>query len=169
MIARMLKRRLREQSDTGDLPPSQRAVIVRLADHGPTTTSALARAEGMRSQSMGAIISALELAGLVSGSPDPADGRQTLLQVTDHCRNWLSEGRAARQDWLERTIEARLSPTERDRLADAIPLLLRLVANRDERTVTGGALRHCSQAQVSSRSVARSPHSPRATGSSPLR
>jgi DNA-binding MarR family transcriptional regulator len=132
MVARKLKRRLREQADTGDLTPSQRAVIVRLADHGPATTSALARAEGMRSQSMGAIISALEQAGLVSGSPDPADGRQTLLEVTDHCRSWLTQGRAARQDWLERTIEARLSPAEREQLADAIPLLQRLVADRDD-------------------------------------
>jgi DNA-binding MarR family transcriptional regulator len=132
MIARKLKRRLREQADTGDLTPSQRAVIVRLADHGPATRSALARAEGMRSQSMGTIISALEVAGLVSGSPDPDDGRQTLLQVTDHCRNWLNQGRAARQDWLERTIEARLSLAEREQLADAIPLLQRLVADRDD-------------------------------------
>jgi DNA-binding MarR family transcriptional regulator len=126
-FARKLKRRLREQADVGDLPPSQTAVIVRLEEDGPTTTSGLARAEGMRPQSMGAVVAALEAAGLVVGAPDPADGRQTLLSLTDNCRQWLLQGRAARQDRLSRTIGARLSPDEQDQLAAAMPLLQRLV------------------------------------------
>ncbi len=129
VFARMLRRRLRDQADTGDLTPSQTAVLLRLEEHGPVTTSALARAEGMRSQSMGSVIAALEAAGLVAGAPDPTDGRQTLLSLTEYCRQWLSQSRATRQDWLSRTIEGRLSPAERERLAKAIPLLLRLVAD----------------------------------------
>lgn len=121
-----LKRRLREQADIGDLTPSQTAVLLRLESDGPATTSGLARAEGMRPQSMGAVIAVLEAAGLVAGAPDPADGRQTLLSLTDHCRRWIAEGRAARQDWLSRIIEARLSPEEQDQLAAAMPLLQRL-------------------------------------------
>ena len=81
----------------------------------------------MRPQSMATIIAALEAAGLVAGSPDPTDGRQTLLSLTDHCRQWLGRGRAARQDWLSRTIETRLSPEEQDRLIAAVPLLRRLL------------------------------------------
>ncbi|HEY3812107.1 MAG TPA: MarR family transcriptional regulator [Caulobacteraceae bacterium] len=127
-IAGKLKRRLREQADIGDLTPSQTAVLLRIEHEGPVTTSALARAEGMRPQSMGSVIAALEAANLVAGAPDPADGRQTLLSLTDHCRRWLAEGRAARQDWLARVIEARLSPTEQHQLAAALPLLQRLVA-----------------------------------------
>lgn len=122
-----LKRRLRSQADAGDLTPSQSAVLLRLEAEGPATTSALARAEGMKPQSMGAVVAGLEAAGLVAGAPDPADGRQTLLSLTDHCRTWLASGRAARQDWLSRTIEARLSPEEQGRLAAAIPLLQRLI------------------------------------------
>jgi len=132
LFARRLKRRLRDQADTGDLTPSQTAVLVRLEEHGPATTSALARAEGMRSQSMGSIVAALEQAGLVVGAPDPTDGRQTLLSLTEQCRHWISHGRAARQDWLSRVIETRLSPAERDQLGEALPLLLRLVADRDD-------------------------------------
>jgi DNA-binding MarR family transcriptional regulator len=132
LFVRMLKRGLRDQADTGDLTPSQTAVLLRLEEHGPATTSALARAEGMRSQSMGAIVAVLEQAGLVAGSPDPTDGRQTLLSLTEQCRHWISDGRAARQDWLSRTIEARLSADEREQLARAVPLLLRLVPDRDE-------------------------------------
>lgn len=128
-FATALRRRLRDQADAGDLTPSQTAVLLRLEREGTATTSGLARAEGMRPQSMGAIVAALEAAGLVVGASDPADGRQTILSLTGHCRAWLAQGRAARQDWLARTIEARLSADEQDRLAAAIPLLLRLIGD----------------------------------------
>src|SRR5437763_1142469 len=73
-----LKRRLRDQAHVGDFTPSQVSVLLRLDKDGPATTSSLARAEGMRPQSMAAVIAALEKAGFVSGAPDPTDGRQTL-------------------------------------------------------------------------------------------
>jgi len=122
-----LKRRLREQAHVGDLTPSQVSVLLRLEEDGPATASSLARAEGMRPQSMGPIIAALEGAGMVSGGPDPTDGRQTLLSLTDACRKWIEDGRAARQDWLTRALQAHLSPEEQDRLAEAVGLLKRLV------------------------------------------
>ncbi len=121
-----LKRRLLSQSDVGDLTNSQIAVLLRLEKDGPATTSSLARAEGMRPQSMASIVTALDAAGLVGGAPDPADGRQTLLSLTDACRAWLKESRAARQDWLSRTLEARLSPPELAQLEAAVVLLSRL-------------------------------------------
>jgi DNA-binding MarR family transcriptional regulator len=131
VFALKLRRRLRAQGDAGDLTPSQWGVLRQLEENGPATTSALARIEGMRSQSMGTIVAALEEAGLVAGTPDPADGRQTLLSLTDHCREWIAQGRAARQDWLSRTIDARLSPAERAQLAQALPLLHRLAVDPD--------------------------------------
>ena len=100
-----LKRRLREQAGVGDLTPSQVSVLLRLDKDGPATASSLARAEGMRPQSIAPVVAALEDAGLVSGAPDPTDGRQTLLSLTDACRKLVSKGRAARQDWLARTIQ----------------------------------------------------------------
>jgi DNA-binding MarR family transcriptional regulator len=122
-----LKRRLREQASAGDLTPSQTAVLVHLDRDGPTTVSALARAEGVRPQSMGATVAVLEAAGLVKGSPDPTDGRQTILSLTPACREKIKNGRAARQDWLCRAIEAKLTPQEQQQLATAVRLLNRLV------------------------------------------
>jgi DNA-binding MarR family transcriptional regulator len=122
-----LKRRLREQAHVGDLTPSQVSVLLRLEKDGPATASSLARAEGMRPQSIGPVVAALEAAGLVSGAPDPTDGRQTILSLTDACRKWAREGRAARQDWLSRTIQARLAPQEQEDLIAAVELLKRLV------------------------------------------
>jgi DNA-binding MarR family transcriptional regulator len=122
-----LKRRLRGQTQAGDLTPSQKSVLLRLEKDGPATASSIARAEGMRPQSMATILAGLEGAGLVSGTPDPTDGRQTLLSLTETCRQWIEVGRAARQDWLTSTLEARLSPQERAAVANAVELLKRLV------------------------------------------
>jgi DNA-binding MarR family transcriptional regulator len=122
-----LKRRLREQASAGDLTPSQMAVLVHLERDGPTTVTALARAEGVRSQSMGATVAVLEAAGMVSGSPDPQDGRQTILSLTPACRELIRSGRAARHDWLRRAIETRLTPQEQEQLAASMSLLNRLV------------------------------------------
>jgi len=122
-----LKRRLREQAGVGDLTPSQVSVLLRLEKDGEATASGLARAEGMRPQSMASVIAALESAGLVRGAPDPADGRQTLLSLTDACRRMIEEGRTARQDWLSRRLQARLSAVEMEVVAEAAGLLSRLV------------------------------------------
>src|SRR5258706_7251700 len=122
-----LKRRVREQAHLGDLTWSQLSVLSRLERDGPATVTALAKAEGMRPQSMGANVSALEAAGLVSGAPDPKDGRQSILSLTPACRDWIKAGPAAHADWLFRAVRANLSPDEQDELASALELLKRLV------------------------------------------
>jgi DNA-binding MarR family transcriptional regulator len=122
-----LKRRLREQASAGDLTPSQTAVLGHLDRDGPMTVTALARAEGVRPQSMGATIAVLEAAGLVKGSPDSKDGRQTILSLTPACREFIRSGRAARHDWLFRAIQAKLTPQEQAQLAASMGLLNRLV------------------------------------------
>ncbi|WP_145735093.1 MarR family winged helix-turn-helix transcriptional regulator [Nitrospirillum pindoramense] len=126
VVLGQLRRKLREQANVGDLTPSQIAVLRRL-DGGPATVTALAKAEGVRSQSLGATVAALEAAGLVAGNPDPADGRQTLWDLTPACREWLRVSRAAREDWLFRAMNARLSAAERAELGRAVDLLKRLV------------------------------------------
>jgi DNA-binding MarR family transcriptional regulator len=122
-----LKRKLREQSERSDLTPSQVSVLLRLEKDGPAAASSLARAEGMRPQSMSAIITSLLEARLVGGSPDPNDGRQTLISLSRKCQKLLKEGRAARQDWLTITIQKKLSSQEQEKLAAAVELLTRLV------------------------------------------
>lgn len=94
---------------------------------GPAAVSCLARAESMRPQSMSAIITSLLEAGLVSGAPDPNDGRQTLISLTRKCRKLFKEGRAARQDWLTTAIRKKLSAREQEKLVAAVDLLARLI------------------------------------------
>ena len=126
-VASKLKRRLREYGGREDLTPSQASVIVRLEREGSATTASLARAEGVRHQSMSTVVGTLLEAGLLQGAPDPDDGRQMLMSLTPQCLNWLRKSRAARQDWLTRTISQKLSVREQERLRDALELLTRIV------------------------------------------
>ncbi|MCM2490998.1 MarR family winged helix-turn-helix transcriptional regulator [Burkholderia glumae] len=121
-----LMRRLREQGRSGDFTPSQRSVLLRLERDGPATVSALARAESVRPQSMRATVAALEAQGAVLASPDPADGRQTLMALAEPFRERLRASRSAREDWLGRALDAQLSARERRELAAAVALLQRL-------------------------------------------
>ncbi|WP_158750311.1 MarR family winged helix-turn-helix transcriptional regulator [Acidobacterium sp. S8] len=125
-VYRKLKLRLREHGGGNDLTPSQASVLLRL-ENGSATVSSLARAEGMRPQSMSAIVLPLQESELVSGAPDPSDGRQTLMSLTPKCLKWLEEGRAARQDWLTATISRKLSVREQAKLQAALELLTRLI------------------------------------------
>src|ERR1700750_1808877 len=76
-----LVRRAREQVSAGDFTNSQKSVLLRLERDGPATVSMLARAEGVRPQSMRVTVAALEAAGAGGGKPDPRDGRQTLFHL----------------------------------------------------------------------------------------
>ena len=122
-----LKRRMREQTQLGELSWTQMRVLGSLDRDGPATVSSLARAEGMRPQSMGELVAALKSAGLVSGEPDPADGRQTVLSLTEAGRERVMRARAAPEDWLAHAIERQLTAEERRRLARTLELLQRLV------------------------------------------
>ena len=128
-VAGKLKRRLREHGGRHDLTPSQVSVLLRLEKDDSATVSSLARAEGMRPQSMSAIVTSLQEVGLVSGAPDPGDGRQTLMSLTLKCLKWLHDGRAARQDWLTTRIWQKLSVQEQEKLQAALALLTRLVGD----------------------------------------
>ncbi|MCU1480728.1 MAG: Transcriptional regulator [Subtercola sp.] len=130
VVLGQLTRRLREQSNaTGDYTHSQGSALLRLEREGPQTISDLARAEGVRPQSMAAIVQFLLEAGLVEGSPDPKDGRKTLLSITDEARAKFASGRLAKEDWLFRTIRTTLTAEEQATLATSIPLLRRLATS----------------------------------------
>jgi DNA-binding MarR family transcriptional regulator len=126
VVVSKLKRRLREQAHGGDFTNAQKSVLLRLDRDGPATVSMLARAEGVRPQSMRITVSALEAAGVVNGKPDPKDGRQTFVSLAPSFLKAVKTGRAAREDWLFRALKAQLAPREHEQLAAAVKLLSRL-------------------------------------------
>ena len=126
-VFRKLKLRLRDHGGQSNLTPSQISVVLRLEKDGSATVSSLARTEGMRPQSMSAVVTPLQESALVRGAPDPSDGRQTLMSLTPKCLKLLQQGRAARQDWLTTKISQKLSVHEQEKLQSALELLARLV------------------------------------------
>ncbi|MCX4770076.1 MarR family winged helix-turn-helix transcriptional regulator [Streptomyces sp. NBC_01285] len=128
VVGRLL-RRLRSSSSESLLTPTQRSVLARLADGGPATTAALARAEFVRPQSMRLTLGALEDQGLVERAPDPDDGRKSVMSITGSGHSMLAEVRAAKRNWLAEAIAAELDGAERRTVAEATALLDRLVGS----------------------------------------
>ena len=126
-VFRKLKQRLRDHGAPSDLTPSQISVVLRLEKEGSATVSSLARTEGMRPQSMSAVVTPLQKSGLVRGVPDPGDGRQTLISLTPKCLKLLQESRTARQDWLTARISQKLSVQEQEKLQAALAIVARLI------------------------------------------
>jgi DNA-binding MarR family transcriptional regulator len=123
IVLGQLVRRLRAENT---FPVSQGMVLARLEREGPSTTSALAAAELVRPQSMTQTLAELGAAGFVARRPDPEDGRQILIELTDRGRAVLAEDRARREGWLAGVIEADLTTQEREVLLEAIGILRRL-------------------------------------------
>jgi DNA-binding MarR family transcriptional regulator len=99
------------------------ATLGLLERRGPHRITVLAEREGVSQPAMTGLVQRLEASGLVRRDEDPADGRVSLISITDAGRDAL-RARRAEQDarvaaWLET-----LSPTERDVLAAAVPVLL---------------------------------------------
>jgi DNA-binding MarR family transcriptional regulator len=105
-----------------DVTASQSAALGRLIRDGGTTTAELARAEGVRPQSMGATVQALVDLGLVTREPDPGDGRRTIVSATDAGRTAREESHRSRTRLLAERLAA-LDPDDRATIARSIAIL----------------------------------------------
>lgn len=120
-----LVRRLRADTNPGELSLSQAGALARLDENGWMTTADLARAEHVKPQSMGATLAALEQEGLVQRRPHPTDGRQVLFGLTDEGRATRRRRALLKREWLSAAV-AKLDPEERRALFAAVPLIERL-------------------------------------------
>jgi DNA-binding MarR family transcriptional regulator len=106
MALGLLVRRIR-----ADAPPelqefswTQKAVLRRLEKHGPATSADLARAEGVRPQSMSTALGLLEKKGLVERKAHPTDGRQINIKLTARGITLRRNSKEATYAWLSRAI-----------------------------------------------------------------
>jgi DNA-binding MarR family transcriptional regulator len=120
-----LHRRLRLAGE-GGLSASQSSALARIAKGEADSAAALAAMDGVRPQSMAATVAALEQEGLIARSADPADGRRSILRMTPEGEALFRGNRAARQEWLARTLRDRLTEDELVTVLDAAALLQRL-------------------------------------------
>jgi DNA-binding MarR family transcriptional regulator len=123
----LLMRRIRSAApaESHELSWTQKAVMVRLDGEGPATIAELARAEGVKPQSMGATVAALEEMGIVERKPHPTDGRQMNIALTTKGARVRKDTRIAKQTWLAQSI-AKLDAAEQKKLPALTALIKRL-------------------------------------------
>src|SRR5580692_13134281 len=122
----LLVRRVRAAAASHELSLTESAVMSRLEREGPATTADLARAEGMKPQSMGTTIAALEEMRMVERKPHPTDGRQVNIALTAKGSAVRKSAKDAKRTWLAQAI-AQLDEQERVTLFKAAEIIRRLV------------------------------------------
>jgi DNA-binding MarR family transcriptional regulator len=121
----LLIRRMRAAAASHELSLTESAVLKRLDRDGAATTADLARAEGVKPQSMGATSVTLEERSLVERKPHPTDGRQFHIQITAKGRALRLSDRDAKRAWIAGAI-AKLDEKDRDTLFKAGEIIRRL-------------------------------------------
>ncbi len=122
-----LTRRLR--SARGGLSHSLLSTLVSVAKHGPLRLADLAQAELVSAPSITRLVAELEGKALVSRTPDPADGRASLIQVTDAGLEAVQVARRVRQQMVAELLGP-LSADEVASIEAALPALERLIEPR---------------------------------------
>ena len=123
----LLMRRLRSAapSEAHELSWTQKSVMLRLDSEGPATTAELARAEGVKPQSMGAVIAALEEMGIIERRPHPTDGRQMNIALTAKGAGVRKDTGIAKRTWLAHAL-AKLDAADQKNLSTLTALIKRL-------------------------------------------
>lgn len=125
-LIRRLRRTMRAMPGDG-LTAGQTSVLLRLDKDGASSTTMLAIAEGVRSQSMTATLNSLEAQDLIARRPDPDDGRRQIVTLSRAGRARVNKDREGRHAWLARAMDERFSRTELRTITEALELLGDLV------------------------------------------
>jgi DNA-binding MarR family transcriptional regulator len=121
----LLVRRARTAAASHELSWTETSVMARLAKDGPATTADLARAQGMRPQSMRTILATLEKMGMIQRKPHATDGRQVNLVLTARGAAVQKNSGDAKRTWLAHSI-GQLDQQERETLFAAGKIIKRL-------------------------------------------
>jgi len=122
----LLVRCARAAATSNELSWTETAVLNRLAREGPATTAELARAQGMRPQSMRTIVASLEGLGMVARRAHATDGRQVNLELTEKGKAEQKSSTDAKRTWLAQGM-GKLSAEERETMFATGRLMRRLV------------------------------------------
>jgi MarR family transcriptional regulator for hemolysin len=106
---------------------SQMPVLQALEQHGPLSQKELARRAKVEQPTMAEMLARMERDGVVERSPDPDDGRASLVSLTRRARLRLEKGRGALMRGEGEAI-AGLSAAEK---ATLVGLLRRVVESLD--------------------------------------
>ncbi|MCS0634292.1 MarR family transcriptional regulator [Streptomyces sp. LP05-1] len=87
-----------------ELEPAAYGLLVRLDETGSQRATGLAGYFGVGKATMSRQLRALETLGLVARDPDPADGRASLVRLTDEGRGRVRRVREARRERYMRKL-----------------------------------------------------------------
>jgi DNA-binding MarR family transcriptional regulator len=124
-IMRLARRLRQEHGAADDLTPNQLSVLGTLTRHGALALGELAAREHVQPPSMTRTVTSLVDIGLVQREPNPSDGRQVVVGLTDRGGEVVRESRRRKEAWINHAL-AGLTPDERRVLRDAAPLLERI-------------------------------------------
>ena len=123
-------RRLRQEAfaaeGRGELSPSLSAALATIDVHGPLTPSELAERERVKRPTATRILTNLARLGLVTRTPDPGDGRASLVATTAAGRALLRRLRTRKNAYLAKRLRG-LDPDEVETLERAATILERLL------------------------------------------
>jgi DNA-binding MarR family transcriptional regulator len=122
----LLVRRTRAAANSEELSWTETGVLRRLAVDGPATTADLARAQGMRPQSMRSILATLEELEMIERRPHETDGRQVNIVLTAKGAAAAKSAGDAKRTWLAHAF-AQLSAQDRETLIAAGRIVRRVV------------------------------------------
>jgi DNA-binding MarR family transcriptional regulator len=120
-------RRLRQEAagETGGLTPTSTAALATIERHGPLTPSELAEIERVKRPTVTRTLGCLEREGLVQRTPDPADGRSSLVAINSAGRERLRRLRGRKNAYLARRMRD-LSAADVETLERAAEILDRM-------------------------------------------
>lgn len=124
-VCMRISRRARFEN-VGEVAPHQFSVLAKL-EGGASTPRRLADIECVSAPSMTRTVSSLCELGALERTPDPQDGRQILVTITDTGRAMLSQARRSRDAWMFERVRA-LSEQECAVLLQAQHILEKVVA-----------------------------------------
>ncbi|GLY36322.1 MarR family transcriptional regulator [Amycolatopsis sp. NBRC 101858] len=123
-----LYHQVRRQTPQLTLTLTQGSVLSELVNGGPRRMSALAEFERVKLPSMTDVVSRLERLGLATRTPDPADRRAVLVDVTDEGRRFYAEMVTAREEFLRERLIA-MDDADRAAIEAALPALAKLLVD----------------------------------------
>jgi DNA-binding MarR family transcriptional regulator len=118
-------RRLRQEAG-GELSPTLLAALGTVSRHGPLTPSELAQRERVQRPTATRLLARLEAPGYVTRTPDPQDGRSSLVAISPSGRALLDDLRHRKDAFLARRLRG-LSTEERATLRRAAAILERVL------------------------------------------
>ena len=128
-----LARRLRGLRSDHGISGSKLAILGWLFRAGTAMTATdLARLERLQPQSLTRIIAELDEQGLIRRTPDAADRRQVLIEITQAGQELLIIDAYRQNQWLMEAMAAKMTKAEREILAIAADLLDKLASEPTE-------------------------------------